>query len=81
MLQDSANASLVFSESENFELRPAGAAPTHEWDPVSDAAATGAAPAGSAPVSSAVASPTPTSGAGRLAPGWLVGAAVAAAML
>jgi hypothetical protein len=80
VLQDSANASLVFAESENFELRPAGAAPTHEWDPASDAAPTGAAP-GSAPVSSAVASPTLTSGAGRLAPGWLVGAAVAAAML
>ncbi|CAK9786114.1 unnamed protein product [Cutaneotrichosporon oleaginosum] len=79
VLLDSTNSSEVYSESENFELRPAGAVPTHEWDPSASGAPAANAPAASTPA----ASPTPggTSGAGRLSPGWLVGAAFAAVMM
>ncbi|BEI84156.1 hypothetical protein CcaverHIS002_0407600 [Cutaneotrichosporon cavernicola] len=65
LLQDRTNSSHIYAESENFELRPAGAALTHKWHPTPDVA--------SAQSSALAVGPTgSTSGARRLAtPEWL----------
>ncbi|BEJ14836.1 hypothetical protein CspHIS471_0406030 [Cutaneotrichosporon sp. HIS471] len=55
----------IYAESENFELRPAGAAPTHEWDSTPNVASVQRSAPAVGPTGS-------TSGARRLAtPEWL----------